>query len=127
MPIFARMVSEWLVDPTAETSAASTGSAWTTDADQGWLAARTSFEMPVTKIADSGLPIRDRGARLVPGAVGRGGTTQRHASNPADVQRGWSSYQSGVQRGRRRAADHEPDGGQSFESSTMLHNDEGEQ
>lgn len=99
MPIFARMVSEWLVDPTAETSAASTGSAWTTDADQGWLAARTSFEMPVTKIADSGLPIRDRGARLVPGAVGRGGTTQRHASNPADVQRGWSSYQSGVQRG----------------------------
>lgn len=127
MPIFARMVSEWLVDPTAETSAASTGSAWTTDADQGWLAARTSFEMPVTKIADSGLPIRDRGARLVPGAVGRGGTTQRHASNPADVQRGWSSYQSGVQRGRRRAADHQPDGGQSFESSTMLHNDEGEQ
>ncbi|MFE5874882.1 ATP-binding protein [Rhodococcus sp. NPDC056506] len=127
MPIFARMVSEWLVDPTAETSAASTGSSWTTDADQGWVAARTSFEMPVTKIADSGLPIRDRGARLVPGAVGGGGSTQRHASNPADVQRGWSSYQSGVQRGRRHAADHQRDGGQSFESSTMLHNDEGEQ
>lgn len=127
MPIFARMVSEWLVDPTAETSAASTGSSWTTDADQGWLAARTSFEMPVTKIADSGLPIRDRGARLVPGAVGGGGTTQRHASNPADVQRGWSSYQSGVQRGRRHAATHQFDGGQSFEASTMLHNDEGEQ
>ncbi|MDI9898795.1 ATP-binding protein [Rhodococcus sp. IEGM 1409] len=127
MPIFARMVSEWLVDPTAETSAASTGSSWTTDADQGWVAARTSFEMPVTKIADSGLPIRDRGARLVPGAVGGGGSTQRHASNPADVQRGWSSYQSGVQRGRRNAADHQHDGGQSFESSTMLHNDQGEQ
>ncbi|MGW6658588.1 ATP-binding protein [Rhodococcus sp. NPDC055024] len=127
MPIFARMVSEWLVDPTAETSAASTGSSWTTDADQGWVAARTSFEMPVTKIADSGLPIRDRGARLVPGAVGGGGSTQRHASNPADVQRGWSSYQSGVQRGRRHTADHQRDGGQSFESSTMLHNDEGEQ
>ncbi|MEV3976507.1 hypothetical protein AB0K68_51690, partial [Streptomyces sp. NPDC050698] len=59
--------------------------------------------------------------------VGRGGTTQRHASNPADVQRGWSSYQSGVQRGRRHAAVHQSDGGQSFESSTMLHNDEGEQ
>lgn len=127
MPIFARMVSEWLVDPTAESSTASTGGSWTTDADQGWLAARTSFEMPVTKIADSGLPIRDRGARLVPGAVGGGGTAQRQASNPADVQRGWSSYQSGVQRGRRHAAVHQSDGGQSFESSTMLHNDEGEQ
>ncbi|WP_251011695.1 HAMP domain-containing sensor histidine kinase [Rhodococcus erythropolis] len=127
MPIFARMVSEWLVDPTAETSTDFTGGSWTTDADQGWLAARTSFEMPVTKIADSGLPIRDRGARLVPGAVGGGGTAQRQASNPADVQRGWSSYQSGVQRGRRHAADHQRDGGQSFESSTMLHNDEGEQ
>ncbi|MDV6277021.1 ATP-binding protein [Rhodococcus erythropolis] len=127
MPIFARMVSEWLVDPTAEASAASTGSSWTTDADQGWVAARTSFEMSVTKIADSGLPIRDRGARLVPGAVGGGGSTQRHASNPADVQRGWNSYQSGVRRGRRHAADHQLDGGQPFESSTMLHSDEGEQ
>ncbi len=54
MPIFARMVSEWLVDPTAETSAASTGSAWTTDADQaGWpLGLRSRCRSPRSPIPD---------------------------------------------------------------------------
>ncbi|MGC0362627.1 signal transduction histidine kinase [Rhodococcus sp. 27YEA15] len=128
MPIYARMVSEWLVDPTAENAGIAPGSPWTTVADQGWVAARTSFEMPVTKITDAGLPVRDRGARLIPGTVGSPQPGQRQVSDPADVRRGWSNYQSGVQRGRKHAADRSAaSGGAEVDSSTKLHNTEGEQ
>ncbi|MGG7101264.1 ATP-binding protein [Rhodococcus sp. 24CO] len=129
-PIYARMVSEWLVDPTAGTSSATGEVAWTTEADQGWLAARASFELPVTRIADSGLPIRDRGARLVPGAVGgtnaplRSGT-HRQSTDPENVRRGWSDYQSGVSRGRRRGTENTV--GSTTPSGANVRNDEGEQ
>ncbi|WP_336881815.1 ATP-binding protein [Rhodococcus globerulus] len=129
-PIYARMVSEWLVDPTAGTASATGEVAWTTEADQGWLAARASFELPVTRIADSGLPIRDRGARLVPGTVGgtnaplRSGT-HRQSTDPENVRRGWSDYQSGVSRGRRRSTENTV--GSTTPSGANVRNDEGEQ
>ncbi|MCJ0905259.1 ATP-binding protein [Rhodococcus sp. ARC_M6] len=137
-PIFARMVSEWLVDPTDQTSTAASGTAWTTDADQGWVAARASFELPVTKISDSGLPIRDRGARLVPGTAGttitplRSGA-HRQTADPENVRRGWSDYQSGVSRGRRHIGENPADLSTARPAATHPHsattgqNDEGEQ
>ncbi|NMM89345.1 ATP-binding protein [Rhodococcus sp. SRB_17] len=137
-PIFARMVSEWLVDPTDQTSTAASGTAWTTDADQGWVAARASFELPVTKISDSGLPIRDRGARLVPGTAGttitplRSGT-HRQTADPENIRRGWSDYQSGVIRGRRHVGESPADlstarhGATHPHSATTGQNYEGEQ
>lgn len=129
-PIYARMVSEWLVDPTAGTASATGEVAWTTEADQGWLAARASFELPVTRIADSGLPIRDRGARLVPGTVGGTNTplragTHRQSTDPENVRRGWSDYQSGVSRGRRRGT--ESSVGPTTPNGANVRNDEGEQ
>ncbi|MFE4503079.1 ATP-binding protein [Rhodococcus sp. NPDC056743] len=129
-PIYARMVSEWLVDPTAGTASATGEAAWTTEADQGWLAARASFELPVTRIADSGLPIRDRGARLVPGTVGgtnapvRSGT-HRQSTDPENVRRGWNDYQSGVSRGRRRSTENTV--GSTTPRGANVRNDEGEQ
>ncbi|MDI9915178.1 ATP-binding protein [Rhodococcus sp. IEGM 1379] len=137
-PIFARMVSEWLVDPTEQTSTATSGTAWTTDADQGWVAARASFELPVAKVSDSGLPIRDRGARLVPGTAGttitplRSGA-HRQTTDPENVRRGWSDYQSGVSRGRRHVGENPADlstvrhGATHPHSATTGQNDEGEQ
>ncbi|MGG7104803.1 ATP-binding protein [Rhodococcus sp. 24CO] len=128
-PIFARMVSEWLVDPTDEVSSATSAMIWTTEADEGWVAARASTDMPVTRIADSGLPIRDRGARLVPGTAGathapfRSGSHRRSA-DPDNVRRGWSDYQSGVSRGRRPANSENP---ASLHSDTHVKKDEGEQ
>ena len=128
-PIFARMVTEWLVDPTDDNSSATSESIWTTEADKGWVAARASTGMPVTRISDSGLPIRDRGARLVPGAVGtatapvRSGP-HRQSADPENIRRGWSDYQSGVSRGRRHAMS---ENNTSLHSSTHVQKDEGEQ
>ncbi|MEO7079243.1 MAG: ATP-binding protein, partial [Rhodococcus sp. (in: high G+C Gram-positive bacteria)] len=128
-PIFAGMVSEWLIDPTDDKSGVKSTSIWTTEADEGWVAARASTDMPSSKMADSGLPIRDRGARLVPGTVKplNGSTrsgSHRQRVDPETIRRGWSDYQSGLSRGRRHV---------SSENTTALHSithvqkDEGEQ
>jgi hypothetical protein len=63
-PIFERMVSEWLMDPTALESRNRT---WATAADAGWAAAANAVEQKPERHTESGLPIRERGARLVPG------------------------------------------------------------
>ncbi|MFE4500102.1 ATP-binding protein [Rhodococcus sp. NPDC056743] len=128
-PIFARMVSEWLVDPTDDNSGATGGFIWKTEADEGWVAARASSDMPVTRISDSGLPIRDRGARLVPGTVGTTNIPPQSGSHRQSVdrentRRGWSDYQSGVSRGRRHAhSENNP----SLHANTHVQKDEGEQ
>ncbi|TSD47565.1 HAMP domain-containing protein [Rhodococcus sp. KBS0724] len=128
-PIFSRMVSEWLVDPIDDGSSATSGFIWTTEADEGWVAARASTDTPVTRISDSGLPIRDRGARLVPGTIGtataplRSGSHRRSA-DPENTRRGWSDYQAGVSRGRRHA---DNENTTSLHSTTHVQKDEGEQ
>lgn len=71
-PIFERMVSEWLMDPTALESRNRT---WATAADAGWAAAAEAAEQKPQRHTESGLPIRERGARLVPG----------HASTESDA------------------------------------------
>ncbi|WP_319457482.1 MULTISPECIES: HAMP domain-containing sensor histidine kinase [unclassified Mycobacterium] len=77
-PIFERMVSEWLMDPTALESR---DGAWATAADAGWAAAEQAVEQKPQRHTESGLPVRERGARLVPGRA-------RTGSDPgADVGR----------------------------------------
>jgi signal transduction histidine kinase len=66
--IYQKMLSEWLVDPTE--LANSEDLDWESVWDRGWSAAADAEEAPVTQHTDEGLPVRDPGARLVPGAAG---------------------------------------------------------
>ncbi len=65
--IYQRMVSEWLVDPTelANSSDLDWESVW----DHGWSAAEAAEDAPVQAHTEHGLPVREPGARLVPGAA----------------------------------------------------------
>jgi signal transduction histidine kinase len=75
--IYQRMLSEWLVDPSdlANSSDLNWESVW----DHGWSAAEAAEEAPVQAHTDSGLPMRDPGARLVPGTAA--GPQSRHDAN----------------------------------------------
>ena len=72
------MLSEWLVDPTdlAKSSDLNWESVW----DHGWSAAEAAEDAPVLSHTDQGLPVRDPGARLVPGTAG---PASRHGANGA--------------------------------------------
>ncbi len=74
--IYQRMLSEWLVDPTelANSSDLNWESVW----DHGWSAAEAAEDAPVESHTEHGLPVRDPGARLVPGAAG---TAVGHGAN----------------------------------------------
>jgi signal transduction histidine kinase len=65
--IYQKMVSEWLVDPyeLANSDDLNWESVW----DHGWSAAAAAEDAPVLEHTDVGLPLREPGARLVPGAV----------------------------------------------------------
>ncbi|RDH76097.1 sensor histidine kinase [Mycolicibacterium moriokaense] len=66
--IYQRMLSEWLVDPTA--LAKSSDLDWESVWDHGWSAAEAAEDAPVHTLTEHGLPVRDPGARLVPGTAG---------------------------------------------------------
>jgi signal transduction histidine kinase len=65
--IYQKMLSEWLVDPTdlAKSDDLNWESVW----DHGWSVAAAAEEAPVAEHTEEGLPVREPGARLVPGAV----------------------------------------------------------
>jgi hypothetical protein len=65
--IYQKMLSEWLVDPSefAKTEDLNWESVW----DHGWSVAAAADEAPVVEHTDDGLPVRQPGARLVPGAA----------------------------------------------------------
>jgi hypothetical protein len=65
--IYQKMLSEWLVDPTdlAKSDDLNWESVW----DHGWSVAAAAEEAPVREHTEEGLPVREPGARLVPGAV----------------------------------------------------------
>ncbi|MGH3674155.1 MAG: HAMP domain-containing sensor histidine kinase [Mycobacterium sp.] len=65
--IYQKMLSEWLIDPTdlANSSDLNWESVW----DHGWSAAAAAEDAPVLSHTEHGLPVRDPGARLVPGAA----------------------------------------------------------
>lgn len=66
--IFQKMLSEWLIDDPHEL-AQSTDLDWKTVWDNGWEAAAAAEESPVSQHTEHGLPMREPGARLVPGAA----------------------------------------------------------
>ncbi|MGW0163431.1 sensor histidine kinase [Mycobacterium sp. NPDC003323] len=114
--IYQSMLSEWLVDPTD--LGASTDLDWKSVWDNGWSAAASAEAAPVTEHTAEGLPVREPGARLVPGA---GDTPGRHASvasesddpptgplpNPAAIRASLSSHFGGVHAGRSQTRDTE--------------------
>jgi signal transduction histidine kinase len=81
--IYQRMLSEWLVDPTdlARSSDLNWESVW----DHGWSAAEAAEDAPVESHTEYGLPVRDPGARLVPGAVS---SAARHGANGGSINGG---------------------------------------
>ena len=66
--IYQRMLSEFLVDPHDLGHSADLD--WKTVWDHGWSAAAEVENVPVQAHTDHGLPVRDPGARLVPGGAG---------------------------------------------------------
>lgn len=69
--IFDTMLSEWLIDDPFKL-ANSVDLDWQTVWDHGWSAAAAAEEAPVAAHTEEGLPMRQPGARLVPGAAGNG-------------------------------------------------------
>lgn len=65
--IYQKMLSEWLIDPTE--LANSTDLDWESVWDHGWSAAAAAEEAPVLRHTEEGLPVREPGARLVPGGA----------------------------------------------------------
>ncbi|MCV7279220.1 sensor histidine kinase [Mycolicibacterium flavescens] len=65
--IYQKMLSEWLVDPTEIANSEDLN--WETVWDRGWSAAAAADEAPVAEVTEEGLPVREPGARLVPGAA----------------------------------------------------------
>jgi signal transduction histidine kinase len=86
--IYQKMLSEWLVDPTE--LAKSDDLNWESVWDHGWSAAAAAEDSPVIEHTDEGLPVRDPGARLVPGAVDSAG--------PDGPRRGGHRYNGGAHR-----------------------------
>lgn len=97
-PIFERMASEWLMDPTAPESR---NRVWSSSADAGWAAAAKAVEQETKRHTASGLPIRERGARLVPDEARSEPQAKANGGNdPAAIRDILSRQLAGVRRGR---------------------------
>ncbi|WKG03502.1 sensor histidine kinase KdpD [Mycolicibacterium sp. HK-90] len=97
-PIFERMASEWLMDPTAPESRSRV---WASSADASWAAAAKAVEQEPKRHTASGLPIRERGARLVPDEARSESHARADAANdPAAIRDILSRQLAGVRRGR---------------------------
>jgi hypothetical protein len=122
LPIFEAVLSQWFADgadpadPAGDTLDPLPGNdvavtSWASPADEGWSAAQALLERttedPVTK---AGLPLRVRGARLVPGSAAPRPRAE-DAPPPLPprsanaVRNRMSSYQQGVRRGRHYLVD----------------------
>jgi signal transduction histidine kinase len=105
-PIFNRMLSEWLVDFSELTAAPQD---WKSVWDNGWSAAAEAEETPVQSRTDHGLPVRDPGARLVPGSAEPSGHSNGAHSKPDDDAEGTDEVISGSGFGYgRHESGHDP-------------------
>ncbi|MFI2473543.1 ATP-binding protein [Nocardia xishanensis] len=96
-PIFAEMMSAWLADPNPDRS--QIAASFESPGDEGWQAARRASEAQAETKTAAGLPQRNPGGRLVPGAVS--GTAGRAASrDPESIRSSLSRHQQGVRDGR---------------------------
>ena len=92
--IYQRMLSEWLVDP--RDLAHSPDLDWQSVWDRGWSAAAEVESVPVQAHTDQGLPVREPGARLVPGGADseQNGTAHHRASEDNGIASN-GGFQSG--------------------------------
>jgi signal transduction histidine kinase len=95
-PIFERMTSEWMMEPTTRESP---DAVRTTDTDAAWSAAAKAVEQKPLRHTESGLPIRDRGARLMPEQASSVPDVDA-GPDPAAVRDILSRQLAGVRRGR---------------------------
>jgi len=100
-PIFAEMMSAWLADPNPDRS--EVVQAFDSPADEGWQAARRASEAQAEKKTAAGLPQRDPGGRLVPGAV-TGAADRAPSRDPESIRSSLSRHQKGVRDGRAMRA-----------------------
>jgi hypothetical protein len=91
-PIFESMVSEWLVDFDSLTKPPQD---WNSVWDDGWSAAAQAEEAPVQSHTDHGLPVRDPGARLVPGSPEPSRSGNGAHSKPDDDEVASGRHESG--------------------------------
>ncbi|WP_328390647.1 sensor histidine kinase [Nocardia sp. NBC_00416] len=100
-PIFAEMMSAWLSD--SDTDRSQAVASFDSPGDEGWTAARKASEAePETRTA-AGLPQRNPGGRLVPGAV-NGAQERTPSRNPDTIRSSLSRHQQGVRDGRAMRA-----------------------
>jgi signal transduction histidine kinase len=92
--IYQRMLSEWLVDP--RDLAHSPDLDWQSVWDRGWSAAAEVESVPVQAHTEQGLPVREPGARLVPGGADseQNGTAHHRASEDNGITSN-GGFQSG--------------------------------
>ncbi|MET0476220.1 MAG: ATP-binding protein [Mycobacterium sp.] len=103
--IFEKMLSEWLIDDPTEL-AKSTDLDWQTVWDHGWSAAAAAEEAPVSERTADGLPMRQPGARLVPGAAANGAN-------------GYNGLNGGAHRGADPADEWDDDGNSTFDTGPI--------
>lgn len=118
--IYQTMVNEWLVDPDEiDAQPQDWKSVW----DNGWAAAEDADNKPVESHTERGLPVRDPGARLIPGGTanaaasgvasnggihpGSGGTEAAEPEaperDPDAIRASISNHFGGVRAGRSHA------------------------
>jgi signal transduction histidine kinase len=97
--IYQRMLSEWLVDPHTLVRPQEWKSVW----DSGWSAAAEVDNVPVQSHTDHGLPVRDPGARLVPGSAPAEGSSEPNGNTHRNA------VQSGRTPGHRADPERDPD------------------
>ena len=105
-PIFSNMMSDWLVDPTSLPEDRRRKE-WRSAADAGWEAAQRAAEVSVEEHTTAGLPRREPGHRLVPGAVRAPATGELPKTirrrDPEAIRANLSRHQQGVRNGRTSA------------------------
>jgi signal transduction histidine kinase len=126
--IYQRMVSEWLIDPTTLLRPLQT---WESVWDGGWEAAERAADAPISAHTDQGLPVREPGARLVPGSGEPGAVRRPNGAahrkpedgngvasaagepiirrDPDAVRTSLSNHLGGVRAGRSHARDTSPE------------------
>ncbi|MEV6561119.1 ATP-binding protein [Nocardia sp. NPDC051756] len=100
-PIFAEMMSAWLSDPNMDRS--TVAASFESPGDEGWQAARAASEAQSETRTAAGLPQRNPGGRLVPGAV-NGAVDRAPSRDPETIRSSLSRHQQGVRDGRAMRA-----------------------
>jgi len=96
--IYQKMLSEFLVDPKTIAVPQDWKSVW----DNGWSTAADVENVPVQAHTEHGLPVRDPGARLVPGAA-EPVSVAANRRDPDAVRASFSSHFRGVRAARSNA------------------------